>query len=337
VDNLVSIVIPCYQQGIFLGDAVSSLQAQTHCNWEALIVNDGSTDETEEIALRICAADQRVRYIAKQNGGLSSARNAGIQTSRGDFIQFLDADDRIAPRKLELQIECLVAHRNFGIVYGNAWYFQDGNCGCFERGPYAERAADDWIERAANDPCPLVKKLLERNIIPVCSPLVRREAVTTVGLFNERLHALEDWEYWFRCAIADVGFLFSAQEGTECYIRMHSRSMTQRSDYSDRGARARVMMYATFFRYLPRGFYRRIALHRLLVATGRLDVRERIYWIRLICGVGLAWWACLLLWVANPFLRGGAMYPVARYCKSHVLSRSRSRKVVAGGEWEERR
>ena len=88
----VSIIIPCYNQAEFLEETLGSVLKQTHTNWECLIVNDGSTDVTEKIAQQFISKDQRFKYFFKENGGLSSARNYGLDQSTGNYIQFLDSD-----------------------------------------------------------------------------------------------------------------------------------------------------------------------------------------------------------------------------------------------------
>ncbi len=101
---LVSIIIPCYNQAKFLEETLYSILNQTYSNWECLIINDGSTDETEKIAQQFVAKDQRFKYFYKENGGLSSARNFGLNKSTGNYIQFLDSDDFIDNTKLEVSI-----------------------------------------------------------------------------------------------------------------------------------------------------------------------------------------------------------------------------------------
>ena len=101
--GLVSVIIPCYNQAQYLPDALGSVLAQTYPHWECIVVNDGSPDNTEEVAQQWCEKDNRFRYLHKQNGGLSSARNAGLDAAKGDYIQFLDADDAIHSEKLEIQ------------------------------------------------------------------------------------------------------------------------------------------------------------------------------------------------------------------------------------------
>ena len=99
---LVSIIIPCYNQAKFLQETLQSVNHQTYSNWECIIINDGSPDNTEEIALEWCYKDVRFKYFKKENGGLSSARNFGILHARGDLILPLDADDKISKNYLSI-------------------------------------------------------------------------------------------------------------------------------------------------------------------------------------------------------------------------------------------
>lgn len=101
----VSIIVPCYNQAQFLDEALQSVLNQTYVNWECIIVNDGSSDNTEEVAQKWVDKDIRFVYLEKENGGLSSARNAGLAISKGDFLQFLDSDDVLDFEKLEKSIK----------------------------------------------------------------------------------------------------------------------------------------------------------------------------------------------------------------------------------------
>ena len=100
----VSVIIPCYNQARFLSKAIQALQSQSLQDWECIIVDDGSTDNTAEVANNIALHEPRVRLLQKLNGGSASARDAGLKQAQGEFIQFLDADDTIAPEKLERQV-----------------------------------------------------------------------------------------------------------------------------------------------------------------------------------------------------------------------------------------
>lgn len=100
----VSVIIPCYNQSAYIRHSIQSLQNQTLQDWEAIVVDDGSTDNIAEVVGKISAADKRVRLVQQNNGGSASARDRGLKEAQGDFIQFLDADDTIAPEKFERQV-----------------------------------------------------------------------------------------------------------------------------------------------------------------------------------------------------------------------------------------
>lgn len=111
MNPLVSIIIPCYNQGEFLDKTLKSVLNQTYTNWECIIVNDGSSDDNEEIAEKWTAKDNRFIYLKKENGGVSSARNLGIEKAKGNFIQFLDADDLLADDKIAISIDVVQEHK----------------------------------------------------------------------------------------------------------------------------------------------------------------------------------------------------------------------------------
>jgi glycosyltransferase involved in cell wall biosynthesis len=113
----VTIVIPCYNLARYLPQCLESICAQTSPDWECIIVNDGSTDETAAVARSFVRRDQRIRCINKRNQGLSSARNCGLDDAAGRYIQFLDADDSIAPTKFERQLVLLKAAAQPSLSY----------------------------------------------------------------------------------------------------------------------------------------------------------------------------------------------------------------------------
>src|SRR5690606_40203485 len=100
---LVSIIVPCYNYGHYLLETLNSVKSQIFKDWECIIIDDGSTDPTAEVAREATRIDRRFRYYYQENKGLAAARNSGILRSRGEFIQFLDADDFISPNKLRSQ------------------------------------------------------------------------------------------------------------------------------------------------------------------------------------------------------------------------------------------
>jgi len=118
-NELISVIIPSYNSGKFLGEAIESVVNQTYKNIEIIVINDGSTDNTEEIVKKWQKKDRRIRYLKhKENRGLSVARNDGIRISKGDFISLLDADDFWMKDKLEKQMKKI--KEGADIIYSDA-------------------------------------------------------------------------------------------------------------------------------------------------------------------------------------------------------------------------
>jgi glycosyltransferase involved in cell wall biosynthesis len=112
MNPIVSVIVPCYNQGQYLTDALQSVNDQSFSNWECLIIDDGSIDNTAEIAKSFVTKDSRFIYLFKENGGVSSTRNVGIEKAKGQFIQFLDSDDILDNRKLEFSLYQMELHKN---------------------------------------------------------------------------------------------------------------------------------------------------------------------------------------------------------------------------------
>lgn len=174
---LVSIIMPSYNQGSYLAEALDSVLAQTYTNWECIIVDDESQDNTAEVSKAYCAKDERIRYIYQKNNGVSAARNNGVAHSRGDFILPLDGDDKIAPEFLELALNVIVKDRNIRVVYTEVQYFGERN---------------DVYKL----PSFSIEKLMGQNILCVTA-LFRREDFDKTGGFNNNMReGFEDWDFW---------------------------------------------------------------------------------------------------------------------------------------------
>lgn len=121
----VSIIIPCYNQAQYLPDAVESVVNQTYKDWECIIVNDGSPDNTSKAARKLMAKyhDRRIIFLEKENGGLADARNFGIKNSHGKYILPLDADDKIHPEILQKTVTLLETHPEVAIAYTDPLHF----------------------------------------------------------------------------------------------------------------------------------------------------------------------------------------------------------------------
>src|SRR5690349_2218185 len=128
---LVSIIVPCYNYAHYLGQTLENVRTQEYAGWECLIVDDGSTDETDKVAASFVDKDTRFRYIHQHNKGLSGARNTGIAHAEGDYIQFLDSDDLIHPSKLLKQVAILEAGEDIDLTYGKSFFFHTSDPGKF--------------------------------------------------------------------------------------------------------------------------------------------------------------------------------------------------------------
>ena len=123
-DGLVSVVIPCYNQARFLSEAIESALAQSYIKVQIIVVDDGSTDNTSEVATLYAG----VKCIRQMNKGPADARNAGLQASSGEYLLFLDADDRLLPDAVDLGVRSLNSHSECGFVYGHVRLIaQDGS------------------------------------------------------------------------------------------------------------------------------------------------------------------------------------------------------------------
>ncbi|RZM23887.1 MAG: glycosyltransferase family 2 protein, partial [Pedobacter sp.] len=120
---LVSIIIPCYNYGHLISHTLDSLTKQTFKDWEALIIDDGSKDETATIIAEYMTKDSRFKYHFQSNSGVSTARNYGIRLSTGSYIQFLDADDLLSPAKIEMQVNLLHEKKDVMVCYCNSVQF----------------------------------------------------------------------------------------------------------------------------------------------------------------------------------------------------------------------
>jgi glycosyltransferase involved in cell wall biosynthesis len=204
---LVSTIIPVYNRAAMLADAVASVLAQTHRPIEILIVDDGSTDDTAAVAARLARDHPEVRVLTQQNAGPGAAREAARAHARGEFIQHLDSDDLLFPRKFELQVAGLQANRECGASYGMAlWRHRDGTLDAHPWGRTGER-----IET-------MFPAMLLARWWPTPAPLYRASLLRETGSWLP-LRMEEDWEYDARVAARGVRLHFVDEPVVE--IREH--------------------------------------------------------------------------------------------------------------------
>ena len=219
---LVSIIIPTYNYGHFITDALLSVSAQSYRNWECIIVDDGSTDNTSSIVHDYIKMhpQQRFQYIFIQNSGLSNARNVGIAKSQGNYLQFLDADDLLLKDKLTVQIK-LLQSKHCALVFSKSLFFNDlGTKKIYkEKFPAGFLATETLVGQT------LIWRLMKNNIFTVSSALVHKDLMLKAGLFDVRANANEDWLMWFKIALLLPNFIFDATDNTATEIRMHQNGI----------------------------------------------------------------------------------------------------------------
>ena len=191
---LVSIIIPTYNCRRWLGDTIDSALAQTYPNCEVLVVDDGSTDGTGDWLAK--QYGERIRYFWKENGGLSSARNFGLHHARGEYIQFLDADDLLLPNKTDTHVTYLEAHPEVDVVYCHCLTFSDD-----------PEEAEEWPRKHLYQSGQAFSSMINGGYILCHMPLTRRKAIAAIEPFDEeRLQSCADWDFWLRLAWSGANF-----------------------------------------------------------------------------------------------------------------------------------
>lgn len=203
---LVSIIVPCFNQAQYLEESLQSILNQTYGKWECIIVNDGSSDQTEAVAQQWVEKDSRFIYLKKENEGLCSARNHGIGLSKGEFMLPLDADDKIAPNYVALALDSFQKDTSLKVVYCKAEKF--GNeTGLWDLQPFS------------------LKAIAIENMI-FCSAMYRKTDWERLGGYdNNMIHGFEDWEFWI--ALLKNGGNVKCLDIVGFYYRMKPDSMIQ--------------------------------------------------------------------------------------------------------------
>lgn len=202
----VSIIVPCYNHAQFLSEALQSVLNQSYSNWECIIINDGSLDNTEKVAEQWLIKDSRFKYIKKDNGGLSSARNAGIAVAVGDYIVTLDSDDKYEMTFIEKATSILNNKLEIGVV--SSWgirFFKNKYYDIFK--PIGGTIDNFLFSNASIGTAMFRKKCWED-----CG-----------GYDEEMLKGYEDWEFYIRVAMN--GWQTEIIKEPLFYYRQHKSSM----------------------------------------------------------------------------------------------------------------
>lgn len=208
---LVSVIVPCYNQGKYVNDALSSVRNQTYTNIECVIVNDGSTDNSLDEIKNFCKTDDRFFYYDKNNEGVAIARNYAISHSHGELILPLDADDKIAPDYIQEAVGIFRTRPDVKLVYSKVLYFGDVN-GEFKRPEYN------------------YSRLIRSNLI-VCTAMYRRSDYIKTDGYNPNLKGLEDWDFWL-CLLGQGDVVYRINKFLFYYrIKESSRNVNANKSY----------------------------------------------------------------------------------------------------------
>lgn len=180
---LVSVIIPTYNRVDYLHEAVESVLAQTFRNFELIVVDDGSTDDTQKVA---ASWKGKLRYLRQKNSGPSAARNNGIRNSVGRFIAFLDSDDTWTPEMLEKQVLMFKKNPAAGLIATGYTLMN------------TERQLTKQIIMSSKDLADAARGNHYMNFFATSSVMVKKHCFQATGLFNEKLRFAEDWDMWLR-------------------------------------------------------------------------------------------------------------------------------------------
>jgi len=209
---LVTVLIPTFNYAHYLPDSVASVAEQTFRDFEVVVVDDGSVDDTAAVVAGLRCPN--LRYVRhEQNRGLPAARNSGLAIARGRYVALLDADDAMKPSNLARKVEVLERHRDVALVHGPVEPMDEQG-----RPLGRTRANGNGEVRIEN----LFPRILHGNTIACSSVLARKDAIDEVGAFDPRLRYAEDWDLWVRLS---HGFEFAYLPEPLVRYRIHVASM----------------------------------------------------------------------------------------------------------------
>lgn len=220
---LVSILIPAYNAGPFIAETLRSALAQTWPRTEIIVVDDGSKDDTLAIAQKFAAAN--VTVVTQKNAGAATARNRAFELAKGDYIQWLDADDLLAPDKIELQMAVAGKNADKKTLYSSAWgrfMFRTSKAEFDHSALWADLDRAEWLRR----------KMGQNLHMQPATWLVSRELTQAAGPWNTRLSLDDDGEYFCRVLMASNGVKFVP--GAKCFYRISSLGSLSVVDQSDK-------------------------------------------------------------------------------------------------------
>jgi len=278
----VSVVIPTYNFGRYLPEAIESILQQTYRDFEIIVIDDGSTDDTKNIIQKYLPS---VRYVRQENGGPSKARNTGIMMSKGKYIAFLDADDIWLPTKLEKQIAHFQRNPECYFVFTE-------NCSFDDNGIYLEKMGKQEKLMKGN----LLENIFLKSSVATPTVMVKSEVFESVGLFDESLRVAQDDNMWlrivgsFKAGLLDevlVKVRRSRKKEEFCIWVIKHLQLIEEKYPNLKSQLRRAIPYKYSLAYLDWGYYyfekmeleRARALFKQALQYNKLNLRALLYWL----------------------------------------------------------
>lgn len=224
---MLSIIIPTYNRAHLISETLESIQAQTYKNWECLVVDDFSTDNTEEFINQYSLKDNRIKYLKNERKkGAQGARNTGILKSKGEYISFFDSDDTMFPERFEKQLSFLQKNTKIDVCTCYSHLVNDTN---------EITGAFTWITKGN-----ILKQLLERTTyVDYNSAVIRKNIFDSVGLLDEDCPSYQEWDTYINIAqYANFGTVH------ELLINYHQRNSGRISNDNQRDLDGQVYIYS---------------------------------------------------------------------------------------------
>lgn len=237
-----SVIIPAYNYGQYISESLQSIHDQTFPDWECIVVDDGSTDNTAEMVKHFIEKDARIKYHFQTNSGLSRARNKGISLASGSYYNFLDADDLLESGKLQLFYENILKNPKADVLYSEGRLFKDSNKDELFFN-YSELEQNEWTLAKSGSGNEIIAEFLKTNRFLVNMPIVKSSLAKELKFdiqhesaakwtfkhenSNKFIQGNDDWDFWARAAISGAQFLkLTYIKNSYSLLRLHGGSMS---------------------------------------------------------------------------------------------------------------
>lgn len=209
---LVSVIMPAYNSGQLVRRSIQSVIEQTYQNWELIVVNDGSTDDTAEIVSALCALDNRIKLITQENCGIGGSRNSGHRHASGEWLAYLDHDDLWSKDKLEKQMDIARLNPSYDVLFSGGWFFYNNDL---------ENLVEYKTIFGRFNSEEMFLRQLEENYIPTLAVVVKKSIIDKIGFWDEDkgIQGCDDYDYWFR--MAQINAVFYSLDAKLFYYRKH--------------------------------------------------------------------------------------------------------------------